>query len=162
MQVRWPLEAERHHLGTKINTLGDAFWWSICTVTTVGYGDESPVTGEGRLIAALLMIGGIGLIGTVTATIASWIVQRVAQEDSENQTERAEQIEALRDDFRRQMKGIRGEIGQLTEIALSQQSPPRTQSDIESMGDGRSAMPSQESSATDRETVQDRRKPGAP
>jgi voltage-gated potassium channel len=127
------LDAERHHLGTKINTLGDALWWSICTVTTVGYGDESPVTGSGRLIAALLMIGGIGLVGTVTATIASWIVQRVSQEGSQYQAETAAQIEAVREDirlqrndFRDRVQELRDEIQQLEEIISSQQSPPGT------------------------------------
>ena len=117
------LEAEHGHLG-KINNFGDALWWSICTVTTVGYGDESPVTGEGRLIAVLLMIGGIGLVGTVTATLASWIVQRVAQEDNQYQVATAAQIKAPREDARLQMVGLRDEIQQLKEVVASQQQPP--------------------------------------
>jgi voltage-gated potassium channel len=117
------LEAEHGHSG-KINNFGDALWWSICTVTTVGYGDESPVTGQGRLIAVLLMIGGIGLVGTVTATLASWIVQRVAQEDNEYQAATAAQIEALREDARLQMGDLHDEIQQLKEVVTSQQPPP--------------------------------------
>jgi voltage-gated potassium channel len=117
------LEAEHGHSG-KINNFGDALWWSICTVTTVGYGDEAPVTAEGRLIAVLLMIGGIGLVGTVTATLASWIVQRVAQEDNEYQVATAAQIKALREDARLQMEGLRDEIQQLKEAVASQQEPP--------------------------------------
>ena len=97
---------------------------TICTVTTVGYGDESPVTGQGRLIAVLLMIGGIGLVGTVTATLASWIVQRVAQEDNEYQAATAAQIEALREDARLQMGDLHDEIQQLKEVVTSQQPPP--------------------------------------
>ncbi len=119
------LEAEHGHSG-KINNFGDALWWSICTVTTVGYGDESPVTGQGRLIAVLLMIGGIGLVGTVTATLASWIVQRVADEDNEYQAATAAQIEALREDARLQMERLRDEIQQLREAIASQQPQPRT------------------------------------
>ena len=60
-------------------------WWSITTVTTVGYGDLSPVTAMGRVVAVALMLGGITLVGTVTATLASWIVQRVAEEDTANE-----------------------------------------------------------------------------
>jgi len=93
-------------------------------LTTVGYGDESPVTGEGRLIAVLLMIGGIGLVGTVTATLASWIVQRVAQEDNQYQVATAAQIKAPREDARLQMVGLRDEIQQLKEVVASQQQPP--------------------------------------
>ena len=76
------LETERYAPGSKIVTFGDAVWWSITTITTVGYGDLSPVTGTGRVIAVALMVGGISLVGVVTATLASWIVQRVAEEDS--------------------------------------------------------------------------------
>lgn len=45
-------------------------WWSLTTVTTVGYGDHFPTVSEGRLIAALLMVVGIGVVGTITASIA--------------------------------------------------------------------------------------------
>jgi Ion channel len=47
---------------------------------TVGYGDHYPVTAAGRLVAFGLMIGGIALLGTVTATLASWLVETVAAE----------------------------------------------------------------------------------
>jgi voltage-gated potassium channel len=113
------LEAERGHSG-KINNFGDALWWSICTVTTVGYGDESPVTGPGRVIAVLLMIGGIGLVGIVTATLASWIVQRVADEDSQSRAATAAQIESFREDARQQIAEIRREIEQLARVVTSQ------------------------------------------
>lgn len=50
----------------------DAIWWAFVTATTVGYGDISPSTGLGRLIAVVLMITGIGLIGSLTSTITSY------------------------------------------------------------------------------------------
>jgi len=53
----------------------DAIWWAFVTITTVGYGDKYPVTTEGRIIAAILMTGGVGLFGTFTAYLASWFVQ---------------------------------------------------------------------------------------
>ena len=84
----------------KIKTFADALWWSMTTVTTVGYGDLWPVTGLGRLVAAALMIGGISLVGLVTATLASWIVQRVSEEDTANQAATAAQIEELRREIR--------------------------------------------------------------
>jgi voltage-gated potassium channel len=123
------LDAEGNHPESKIHTFGDALWWSISTVTTVGYGDESPVTGTGRLIAVLLMIGGIGLVGTVTATLASWIVQRVAQEDNEHQVATTTQIKALHEDVRLQMEALRDEIWQLKEVVASQQPPPTHHAD---------------------------------
>jgi voltage-gated potassium channel len=54
-----------------VTSFWDALWWAISTTTTVGYGDIYPMTGEGRLIAVLLMLTGIGVIGVFTATIAS-------------------------------------------------------------------------------------------
>ncbi|WP_172900731.1 potassium channel family protein, partial [Mycobacterium ulcerans] len=78
-----------------------AVWWAITTVTTVGYGDLYPITVTGRVIAVLLMIGGISLIGVVTASLASWIVQRVAETDSANRAATAAQIDELRTEVRR-------------------------------------------------------------
>lgn len=73
------LAQERDHPGATITSFGKALWWAITTVTTVGYGDLYPITFTGRLIAVSLMIGGISLIGVVTASLASWIVERVSE-----------------------------------------------------------------------------------
>lgn len=72
-------EAERGEPGSNIAGLGDGFWWALSTITTVGYGDYYPVSVTGKVVAAALMIGGIALLGVVTATIASWLVQRVSE-----------------------------------------------------------------------------------
>lgn len=55
-----------------INTFSDALWWAIVTTTTVGYGDISPETPIGRVLAVTLMLMGIGLIGTLTSSITSY------------------------------------------------------------------------------------------
>jgi len=60
---------------SNIKTAGDAIWWSFVTITTVGYGDKFPVTGEGRVIAAFLMITGVTLFGTFTGFIAAWFME---------------------------------------------------------------------------------------
>jgi voltage-gated potassium channel len=62
---------ERNAKGSNIHDYPDALWWAIVTVTTVGYGDRFPVTDGGRTVAVILMLLGIGLIGVLTATVAS-------------------------------------------------------------------------------------------
>lgn len=57
-----------------VESFGDALWWSFVTATTVGYGDISPVTVPGRIIAAVLMLVGIGFIGMLTGTIATFFI----------------------------------------------------------------------------------------
>jgi voltage-gated potassium channel len=93
-------DKERYLHGATINSFGKAVWWSITTVTTVGYGDVYPVTNTGRVIAVLLMIGGISLVGVVTAALASWIIERVTEEESLMQTATVAHIEELRNEIR--------------------------------------------------------------
>ena len=63
---------------SKVTNLGDAFWWAIVTVTTVGYGDIYPVTAEGKIIASILMIFGIAILGILISTLgASFIESRL-------------------------------------------------------------------------------------
>ncbi|MGN6242310.1 MAG: potassium channel family protein [Motilibacteraceae bacterium] len=71
-------DAERRG-GGNIRSLGDAFWWALATVTTVGYGDRFPVTTTGRVAAGVLMLTGIALAGVLTASVAAWFVNVVGQ-----------------------------------------------------------------------------------
>ena len=73
-------DAERTAPGTMVDSFGDALWWSISTMSTVGYGDTYPTTTEGRLVAAGLMVVGISLLGVVTATVAAWFINQTRVE----------------------------------------------------------------------------------
>jgi voltage-gated potassium channel len=102
------LDAERSSPDANITSFGDALWWAMTTVTTVGYGDRFPVTTAGRFVAAGLMLAGIALLGIVTASLASWLIDRIRQveEESEAATRRdvaalAAQITALREEVAR-------------------------------------------------------------
>jgi voltage-gated potassium channel len=66
---------EENTKGSNIHDYPGALWWAIVTVTTVGYGDRYPVTEGGRAVAAILMLVGIGLIGVLTATVASVFIK---------------------------------------------------------------------------------------
>lgn len=89
-------------------TLSESLWWAITTATTVGYGDDSPHTAWGKLIATVLMIGGVGFIGLLTSTITDFFTDRTEQADS--QQEQKEQNEALM----KQVKQLTREVSRLS------------------------------------------------
>jgi voltage-gated potassium channel len=98
------LEAEQHNPQSNIKTFGDALWWAAATMSTVGYGDRYPLTADGRVIGVGLMVAGIALLGVVTASLASWLIEQVRDVEAEAQT-------ATRSDIER----LRGEIARLTQ-----------------------------------------------
>ena len=84
---------------SNIKTAEDAVWWSFVTITTVGYGDFYPVSVEGRFIASILMIVGIGFFGTLAGFISSLLVN----DDSEDKKLLSE-IEELKMLLRNKLK----------------------------------------------------------
>lgn len=75
------LDVERDAEGATITSFGNALWWAIVTITTVGYGDFTPVTMLGGLIAAGLMVCGIALLSAGAGTGASWLLDRGRAQD---------------------------------------------------------------------------------
>lgn len=74
-------QQERTAPGATIRTFGDSVWWVCSTLSTVGYGDVAPVTPWGRVIATGLMACGLALLGAVTGSFSSWLLQVFARED---------------------------------------------------------------------------------
>ena len=105
------VDVERGADGANITTIGDAFWWAATTMTTVGYGDRYPVTALGRCVAVGLMVCGIAVLGTVTATLASWIVERVS--------EAREEAGSVAQD----MQALRQEVAELRDLLRQNPSP---------------------------------------
>lgn len=105
------LDVERGAPGANIENFGNAMWWAFVTVATVGYGDFYPVTAFGRMWAVGLMAGGIAIVGTVTATVSSWVIEKAAlgRDDDEPAT-------------RGQMRGL---VQQLTEVQQQLAAPAR-------------------------------------
>ena len=93
------VEAERHAPGATIKSGGDALWWALTTVTTVGYGDTYPVTTEGRIIAAGLMLVGIALFGSISSIVTSKLILPKETKDHE--------------ELRREVRALHGEIREL-------------------------------------------------
>ena len=77
---------ERRAPHGNIKTLGNAFWWAIVTLSTVGYGDFYPVTWQGRVSAALLMAVGFAVLATVTAQISSSFIDQAARARAKQST----------------------------------------------------------------------------
>ena len=107
------LDAERDAPGARITTFADATWWAATTMTTVGYGDLYPVTATGAWIAVGLMIAGLALLGAVSASLASWLVESVTAstvEELGEQDDRADDARPLR-----QLAGLRRDVALLAE-----------------------------------------------
>lgn len=122
------LDAERDAPSSNIKTFGDALWWASTTITTVGYGEHHPVTPTGRIVAASLMFSGIALLGVVTASIASWMVERLRESEEEAEALTRADIEALTDEVR----ALTAQVKRLT----AQRDTPK-QGDGSTGGDGR-------------------------
>jgi voltage-gated potassium channel len=103
------------------SSLGSALWWAIQTTTTVGYGDHVPTTTAGRLLAALVMLFGIGFLAVITAAITSTFVARNAQREDRPDAEPA---------TAEQVRGLDRRL-ELIEAALAGSSRERTPSDAD-------------------------------
>jgi voltage-gated potassium channel len=85
-----------HVDGANISSAQDAIWWSVVTITTVGYGDRYPITAEGRAIAAVLMTAGVGLFGTFSGFVASWFLAPANKKRQSELHDLREEIISLR------------------------------------------------------------------
>lgn len=115
------LDAEQDHPGANITGYADAVWWASTTVTTVGYGDRYSVTGAGRAVAVALMVGGIALLGVVTATIASSLVARIAAADEVAQAATQQDVAALA----AQVAALRDQLAAVDNAGVPRGSPAR-------------------------------------
>jgi voltage-gated potassium channel len=94
------LAVEQHADGANITTASDALWYTIVTISTVGYGDQYPVTEFGRLCGTVIIVVGVGIFGTFTGYLATvFLAPKAADEpaeDAEGEELSAASVETLR------------------------------------------------------------------
>ena len=119
------LNAERGAKGASIETFGEAVWWALVTMATVGYGDFVPVTTNGRIIAVGVMVVGISLLGLVGASVASAVVSRLSGKQQKGQDEVRVQIQQLTSEIvaLRQELADAGVVKPRTPSTLPEQAP---------------------------------------
>jgi voltage-gated potassium channel len=96
----WSLE---HGVNPSLHTFGDALYWTFITATTVGYGDITPTTPEGRILAGALIFVGIGLVGFASAQLT----QRLMHTDAAGQASMSRRLDAIEE----QLRGLREDLG---------------------------------------------------
>ena len=84
-----------------IGTFGDALWWAVATVTTVGYGDVVPESTTGRIVGAALMLTGIGLIPLITSVVVSILVTQRTREAREAELDNLNKVLERLDELER-------------------------------------------------------------
>ncbi len=76
-----------------MRSFSEALWWAVVTVTTVGYGDVTPVTTIGRAVAVVLMVTGIGTIGLLASQVSSALITRNQEAEAAGEHDRSEEAE---------------------------------------------------------------------
>ncbi len=88
-----------------VRNLGDGVWWALVTITTVGYGDITPVTTLGRVVASSLMLLGLGLIATITAIVSAKFIQNfVDHHTNDDVLEKLDEMQLELDDIKKKLQ----------------------------------------------------------
>jgi voltage-gated potassium channel len=110
-----------HAVNPEFTTVGDAMWWGIVTLTTVGYGDIVPITPTGRWAAVTIMVTGIAVLGTLAGSLSSFF--RLDETEPNSEPEAPSNDSALHD-LTAEVASLRRQVEMLTE-RLSPPDPGR-------------------------------------
>jgi voltage-gated potassium channel len=91
--------------GAQIKSPADALWWAVVTVTTVGYGDVYPVTHLGRLLGTGMILCGVALVGTITASFAGWVISQIREVENES-SEIKKELQEIKDLLKSRDAGV--------------------------------------------------------
>jgi len=100
----WFFEGEG---GGGINSWGDTIWWTIVTMTTVGYGDISPETGGGKAAAIAVMLAGITIFGIITANLAAWFTESKKEAEEDILAQQVNELTAAVEKLNKQIEMLR-------------------------------------------------------
>ena len=101
------LQFESRSADANITTGGDALWWALVTITTVGYGDFFPVTAAGRITGAFVMFAGVGIIGALASILASVLVPSPKTEDEPREAATARTVQDELVDIKAELTALR-------------------------------------------------------
>ena len=117
------LQFESQSPDANITTGGDALWWAIVTITTVGYGDKYPITAVGRSAGVFVMVTGIGIIGSLASIMASFLVAPTPESDEPDSVDGGPAgVEARLASLETELRGARSEVAALRQL-LERESP---------------------------------------
>ena len=120
------LQFESRSPDANIKSGGDALWWALVTITTVGYGDFYPVTTLGRITAAFVMMSGVGIIGALASILASLLLAPVPATDEAETEAEGQAPPPVPDD-----SVVQTELAQTrTELALTRASLDQTRGEM--------------------------------
>ncbi len=105
------LQFETHSANANIKNGWDAFWYSVVTITTVGYGDRYPVTAGGRITAMFIMFTGVGIIGVLASLLSSVLIGS-PRENKETEPPPSASISALE----QELMLIKQELAQIRQL----------------------------------------------
>jgi voltage-gated potassium channel len=113
------LEVESMAPDANIKTAGDALWWAYVTITTVGYGDQYPVTARGRIVGIILMTAGVTVFGTLAGFLSNKLTaprERKSKKTTSTQAQQGETTNELREMVAHQEEMYRDIITRLEKI----------------------------------------------
>ncbi len=102
------IQFESQSPDANIQTGGDALWWAVVTITTVGYGDRFPITLLGRMTGFTVMVAGIGIIGALASILASILVPQADEPEPVDPTVRTVAQELA--DIKAELAGLRAAL----------------------------------------------------